>query len=224
MNVIITGTSRGIGLELTKQALLRGDTVLATARDPEASKGLKALRSEFGDKLQTLAVDVTNPEGPLKIAAAVKGWSSGVDVLINNAGILTQGESAQDLMESFATNTIAPFLVTKALLPSLKRARGARVVHITSLMGSIEDNSSGGYYAYRASKSALNMINKSLSVDEDWLTTVVVHPGWVQTDMGGAGATTTVSDSAGGIWKVALGLRTEDTGAFFDYRGKRLSW
>lgn len=97
-------------------------------------------------------------------------------------------------------------------------------MNITSKMGSIADNASGGYYAYRASKTALNMINKSLSVDQPWLTSVVVHPGWVQTDMGGAQAPLPVTESAKGIWALALELRPEDSGRFLDYRGTEIPW
>ena len=95
---------------------------------------------------------------------------------------------------------------------------------MTSMMGSIADNTSGGSYAYRASKAALNMINKSLSVDNSWLTTVVVHPGWVKTDMGGAGAPVEPRASALGIWKLVRGLKMKDSGHFFDFHGKELPW
>lgn len=223
MYVVVTGTSRGIGLELTRQALAAGHTVLAVAREPERSKGLGELRSQYGDRLQVLGVDLTDPEAPAKIHSAVQSWPQ-VDVLINNAGILKDTIATEDFMTSFHVNAIVPFQLTNTLLPNLRKSRAPKVVHLTSLMGSIDDNSSGGFYPYRASKAALNMINKSLAMDHEWLTTIVIHPGWVQTDMGGRGATTPPSESAAGIWKVALGLKPEDSGSFFDYRGNHLPW
>src|SRR5262249_2933625 len=121
-------------------------------------------------------------------------------------------------------NSVVPFEMTQALLPYLKKSKQPKVIHITSLMGSIEDNSSGGYYAYRASKAALNMINKSLTRDHSWLTSVVMHPGWVQTDMGGPQAPTSTRDSAQGIWQVINGLGSEKSGHFYDFKGKELPW
>lgn len=223
MNIVITGTNRGIGLELTRQALAKGHTVLAVARKPDESAGLQELRAQHADRLQTLAVDLKHPEAPAKIQSAVKAWPA-VDILVNNAGIMRSKTTVEDFLESFHVNSVVPYLVTEALLPQLKKSRSPKAVHMTSLMGSIDDNGSGGYYAYRSSKTALNMINKSLSIDHDWLNTIVMHPGWVQTDMGGSGAPTPPSESAAGIWKVVENLRTEDSGSFFDFRGKRLPW
>jgi NAD(P)-dependent dehydrogenase (short-subunit alcohol dehydrogenase family) len=223
MRVVITGTSRGIGLELTKQALERGDHVLALARDPGGSAGLQKLAKEYPQLLSTAAIDVIDPELKPKLEAALKSWPH-VDTLINNAGIFQQGTKREDFMKSFAVNSVAPFEIASAVLPWLKKSASARVVNVTSLMGSIDDNGSGGYYAYRASKSALNMINKSLSKDQPWLTTIVIHPGWVQTDMGGSGAPVGVPESAQGIWSVTQKLKPENSGQFFDFRGKQLPW
>jgi NAD(P)-dependent dehydrogenase (short-subunit alcohol dehydrogenase family) len=223
MHVVITGTSRGIGLELTRLALAGQNTVLAVAREPEKSKELKALRAEHGDRLQILAVELTDPEAPAKIHSAVKHWPA-VDLLINNAGIMREKIATKDFLDSFHVNAVVPFQVTQTLLPQLRKSRSPKAVHITSQMGSIDDNSSGGYYAYRASKAALNMINKSLSIDNEWLNSTVMHPGWVKTDMGGSAAPTAPSESAAGLWRVISGLKTEDSGAFFDFRGKRLAW
>jgi NAD(P)-dependent dehydrogenase (short-subunit alcohol dehydrogenase family) len=127
-------------------------------------------------------------------------------------------------MASFAVNSVAPFEVTQALLPLLRKSSRPRVAHITSRMGSIADNGSGGYYAYRASKTALNMINMSLARDHAWLTTVVVHPGWVRTQMGGAEAPVEPQSSASGIWRLIEGLGRTDSGRFFDYTGNELPW
>ena len=223
MKTVITGTSRGIGLELTKQALENGDQVMAYARNPQGSRQLMQLEREYPQLLSVAAVDVASADAAEKIISTLKSWSH-VDTLINNAGILTQGTSRQDFLDSFTTNSIAPFEIATALLQWLKKSASAKVVNVTSLMGSVEDNDSGGYYAYRSSKCALNIINKSFSLDHKWLTTVVIHPGWVQTDMGGRGAPTSAEESALGIWTVTRNLKLSNSGEFCDYRGKQLSW
>jgi NAD(P)-dependent dehydrogenase (short-subunit alcohol dehydrogenase family) len=223
MRVIITGTSRGIGLELAQNALHAGHELLAVARQPARSAGLTRLASQFGERVRIVAADLREPAAAGTIAAAVPDREA-VDVLVNNAGILRQRAGREDFMESFTVNAVAPFELTCALLPLLKKSAQPRVVHITSKMGSIADNGSGGYYAYRASKSALNMINMSLARDHAWLTTVVVHPGWVQTDMGGAEAPVTPAQSATGIWQLISGLKQESSGRFFDYQGQPIPW
>lgn len=223
MNVVITGASRGIGLELTRIALANKYRVLAAARSPMKSKELVALKEKYPQALDLVTADLANDSGVDSIVQALKSWN-GVDILVNNAGIMRQGEKAEDFMESFRVNSVAPFLLTKALLPLLKKGRAPRVVNITSLMGSVADNKSGGYYAYRSSKSALNMINKSLTQDHEWLTAIVVHPGWVKTDMGGAQAPTEPEESAQGIWSVISGTTSAQSGKFFDFRGQELPW
>lgn len=223
MNVVITGASRGIGLHLTRQALERGDFVLAIARRPQGSEALKELAEKFGGQLSLLALNLKDAEAPERIAAAVEGWNA-VDVVINNAGILLQGERLEDFMESFHVNSVLPYFVSQALAPMLKKSSQPRVIQLTSKMGSIADNSSGGHVSYRASKAALNMINKCLAQDNPWLTAVCVHPGWVKTDMGGTAAPVEPADSAAGIWRVALQARPEQSGTFVDYTGKPIPW
>lgn len=222
MNVVITGASRGIGLELTHQALQAGHQVLAVARKPEKSEGLNSLQKDF-KTLTTLATELTSPEAIKKIGQALNGWNE-VDVLINNAGIYKKSATAEDFMESFRVNSVTPYLVTEALLSKLKKSKKPVVVQITSLMGSIADNGSGGSVVYRSSKTALNMINKCIALENPWLTTLVVHPGWVKTDMGGEQAPVEINESAGGIWKVIQHAKNENTGKFYDFRGKELPW
>lgn len=222
MKIVITGTSRGIGLELTRQGLSNGHHILAVARKPEVAYDLQRLRTEFPDRLEVLALDVTQRDAPEHLQKALGHWAS-LDLLINNAGIYEQDEDVDAFIRSFRTNTIAPFLLSEALLPKLSCAVAPKVVSISSTMGSIT-STSGGSYAYRASKAALNMIHKCFSLDHPDIISMVIHPGWVQTSMGGDDAQIPVEESAQGIWKVIDSLRPQDSGAFVDYQGRSLPW
>lgn len=224
MNILITGTSRGIGFQLLKLALEKGHTVFAVGRKLESKPEILALEKSYASKLNLISVDLANPEAPSMIANELASQGGTLDVLINNAGVMHKGDGESDFLESYRINSVVPYLMTKALIPSLKKGTSPKVVSVTSLMGSIADNSSGGYYAYRSSKTALNMINKSLAIDNPWLTSIVIHPGWVQTDMGGPQAPTSAVESAQGIWKVLTELKPNDTAGYFDFRGKKLPW
>ncbi len=224
MNIIITGASKGIGLELCRLALTEGHQVLAVARTASKSAGLKTLHSDFKSQLISLDLDVTAAASREKILFAIKGWPF-VDVLINNAGILDEAQTENALLNSFRVNAIAPFLLTEALLPALKKATKPVVAQITSRMGSITEVNSSGYCGYRASKAALNMFNKSLALENSWLTAVVIHPGWVKTDMGGPQAPVTAVDSARGIFSVITNTKKKSqSGQFFDYQGHPIAW
>ena len=223
MNVFITGISRGIGLGLTQLALEKGHQVIGTVRHLQEAQDLKHLKDRFPKDLQILELDLRQEEAPDLISQSVASLQQ-IDLLINNAGILEEGVSKESFLKSFEVNTYVPFMVTQALLTKLKKSSTPKMAQISSTMGSIEDNQSGGYYAYRSSKAALNMITKSLTVDHPWLTTVVLHPGWVRTRMGGPDATTSVSDSTQGLWKVIENLTPADSGSFIDFHGSRLPW
>lgn len=222
MNVLITGVSKGIGLALTTEALQKGHHVFGVARKPDESKELMQLQKEY-KTLTIIGLDLTNDDAQEKLNKALKATDK-IDILINNAGMLENASTKEAFMKSFELNSYVPFMVVETILPKLKAASMPKIVHITSTMGSIADNTSGGYYAYRSSKSALNMIHKSLTVDHSWLTSAVIHPGWVQTRMGGESAPTSVEVSGKGIWKVVDGLTAADTGCFKDYQGKNLPW
>ncbi len=222
MYVVITGTSRGIGLELTKYALSKGHHVLAIARKPQSSDQLIELQKSH-DKLEVMALDLLDKDAHNLIVKRVGHWPQ-VDVMINNAGIYEKDHSIEEFEKSFLTNSIKPFFITRALLPFLKKSKHPVSLQITSMMGSIADNSSGGSYSYRASKAALNMIYKSLSVDENWLISLLVHPGWVQTSMGGESAPVSVQDSAQGVWKLIDESDLSQSGSFMTYKGQRLDW
>lgn len=224
---VITGANRGIGLEFVRQLLARGERVLATCRDPQHSKALAALAC---DRLSVHSVDVASTESVRAFADALH--TEPVDVLINNAGIFgpdnqSFGRTDYDgWLALLNTNTLGPLRVLEALAPNLERGARKLAVTITSGMGSIGDNTSGGYYPYRSSKAAVNMVMRSASVDlrGRGITVVVINPGWVKTDMGGPGASISPTESIAGMLRVFDGLTLEKTGTFLDYRGGTFEW
>lgn len=222
MRVVITGANRGIGLALAKRYSAKGDSVIGTARDVGAAKPLAALPG-----VTTLALDVRD-DASVAAFAAVLG-DEGIDVLINNAGVgHWEGLSAFDAkvaLDLFDTNALGAIRVTRALLPMLKKARG-KVFHMSSGMGSIGDNHSGGAYAYRMSKAALNMAGRTLAIElaKDRVASIVVEPGWVKTDMGGAGATISVEESAAQLGAIFDARGLESTGKFFRRNGEEFPW
>ena len=231
LHFVITGASRGIGFELASQALAAGHRVTAIVRSPHQAESLKRLGAEV------LAGDVTSKKD---FEEAARKINAPIDVLINNAGIFlsdSRGEVERDdegekfenldtqhLAKTFDVNTLGPIRVTQALLPLLQKSKNPKVIQITSLMGSIADNTSGGCYGYRMSKAALNMFNKCLANDFPGLIAIVMHPGWVKTDMGGERAPTSPQESAQGIHRVIARLERKESGQFFDFEGDALPW
>jgi NAD(P)-dependent dehydrogenase (short-subunit alcohol dehydrogenase family) len=220
---LITGAGRGIGLEMARQVSARGDDVIGTVRDPDKAGALR----DTGARVEI--VDVSDPVAIDRLGSRMAGQA--IDVLVNNAGIGRFGGavkdlSAEELHRYMAVNAIGPILVVKALLESLRAGGGKKIASVTSLMGSIGDNGSGGAYGYRASKAALNMLNASLALElkREGFACLVLNPGWVKTDMGGAGAPTPVDVSVRGLVRVIDSATPEVTGRFFDHDGKALPW
>lgn len=206
---LITGTNRGIGLEYCKQLKAKGETVIAVCREP--NEELKNL----GVQIET-GIDVTSDESVEKLAKRLQGTT--IDVLINNAGII-EANSLEDLdfdslERQFQVNAIAPLRVTKALLPLIPR--GGKVVLMTSRMGSIEDNTSGGFYGYRMSKTALSMAGKSLAEDlkSRGIAVGILHPGMVKTRMTGFSGITTTESVQGLLDRIAE-LNLDNSGTFW---------
>lgn len=223
-NVLITGASRGIGLGLTDVALSHGCRVMAVSRS-SASDGLTSLASRHGTMLTVCAADVSQASGIASVVRRVREtpyFEGALDVLINNAGVLKTSADSDDFAESFRLNATVPFMMFQALLPHLHAP--ARVAQISTLMSSIQDNSSGGHYAYRSSKAALNMITKSLSIDHPQIAFALIHPGWVKTEMGGPNAPVSVEESTAGIWRVIEAMSLQTSGQFVDYLGRELPW
>ena len=215
--VLITGANRGIGLEFARQYSGDGWNVIATVR--EHSPELDAL----GVRIETL--DMRDLD-----AVAIFGERlDALDLLVANAGTYgprspESGEDGAEWLETFAVNTVAPYLLARAVLPLVARA-GGKLVAISTKMGSIEDNRSGGYIAYRSSKSAQNMAWRSLAIDNRGkVVCAMLHPGWVQTRMGGSSAPLSPEDSVAGMRRVIDGLGPERSGGFFNYDGSEIPW
>lgn len=225
---LVTGSSRGIGLALVKQLLTRGHTVIGACRNPDGARDLWEVQGDYSTRFKSIKIDLNEPTTIAQAAALLKGQT--IDVLVNNAGVLlgqTGGLrefNSSDVAKSFEVNSIGPMRVTAAFLANLESSHCPKVVNVTSMMGSIADNTSGGYYAYRMSKNALNMFGKCLSLEFPKITTLSLHPGWVKTDMGGVQAPTEIYDSVEGIIDVISGATLKDSGRFVDFRGKVLPW
>ncbi|HEX8307779.1 MAG TPA: SDR family oxidoreductase [Allosphingosinicella sp.] len=219
--VLVTGAGRGIGLELARQYAGEGWDVIATVREPAKAQELAALgvRVEALD-MRDLAALAAFPE---------RLGSEPLDLFVANAGIskakwIRTAEDAEAWQDVHLVNSVAPTLLAEVLV-SLVEAAGGRMAAISSRMGSIDD-SSGGYVGYRASKAALNAAWRALALGwrERPVTLVLLHPGWVQTDMGGPQAPLSVEESVAGMRAVIAGLGRSESGAFVDYRGAPIPW
>ena len=229
MRFVVTGANRGIGLEFVRQLLARGDTVEAGTRDPSAARELSALGKGPSSKLRVHAVDVADDASVRAFARSIGDVP--VDVLVNNAGVLGKMQSLEeldleDVVATYRVNALGALAVTRALLPQIRKGTARKVMHVSTGMASISDNTSGGAFGYRMSKAALNIACKSMAVNlrGERIISVVMNPGWVRTDMGGSGAPTTPSESVSGMLKVIDALTLDKSGQFLDFRGGTLAW
>ncbi len=225
--VIVTGANRGIGLEFARQYAADGWRVIATTRDPAKAADLSATKG-----VEVRALEVADPASIQAFAQGLGGEA--VDLLVNNAGVMgpefprqsKDGIDVEGWLHTMRVNTLAPLLLVLALRENLAKSKAPKVASITSQLGSIGENESGGMYAYRVSKAALNMGNKSLAVDlrDRNICCIVLHPGWVQTDMGGANAPVKPTDSVAGMRRVIARAGMEVTGCFFGHDGREIPW
>jgi NAD(P)-dependent dehydrogenase (short-subunit alcohol dehydrogenase family) len=237
-NILITGGSRGIGLEFARQYLGQGHRVFAASRTPEKSGELQKLKAEFDDRLSIHQLDTSVESSRRQLFQQLSKEIEGLDLLINNAGIASGNEKRRyrfgdldqdDLCRCLLVNAVAPLLVTQTFFPLLERGTRPIVVNISSSSGSIAQKRAGGDtgYGYSASKTALNMMTKMLSYElrEVGIIVVSFHPGWVRTTMLYCeNAPLEPSKSIGGMMRVIESLEIKDSGRFLDWQGNELPW
>jgi NAD(P)-dependent dehydrogenase (short-subunit alcohol dehydrogenase family) len=229
-SALVTGANRGLGLEFASQYLADGWRVYAACRDPNAASELHRLAKTSSHKLLIMALDVTDPAS-VRAAAAELGEQA-IDLLINNAGIGgARGQTIGNIdYEAWAkvldVNTIGTMRVSEAFVDHVARSERKLIVTLTSGMGSLADNTSGGSIPYRTSKAAVNMVMRSLAIDlaPRGITCVVVNPGWVRTDMGGPHATITPTESVMRLRRLIETLGPAQSGKFFNYNGREYAW
>lgn len=229
--VLITGANRGIGLEFATQFTKDGWRVIACCRQPERADHLNDLAKQYQHQLTVFQLDVTAFQEIDQLSKRLQDES--IDILINNAGTYPPAKSGEfgqinyaEWIDAFKVNTLAPLKMVEAFVEQISRSQLKIIAMITSKMGSIADNQRGGSYLYRSSKAAMNMVTKSLSVDLQprGIISLLLHPGWVQTDMGGSGALISAAQSVSGMRKILNHVTQSDSGKFFAYDGKSVPW
>ena len=229
--VLVTGANRGIGFEFCKQFGKKGYDIILTARDPD--KGASAIRllAAAGIEGYLGVLNVINEEDIKLAVEYVESQFGKLDILINNAGVNIKDYELSELsfdniMEVIKVNSIAPVIMVKNFVGLLKKGKNSKIINISSSFGSISHKVDREHYAYCASKTALNMFNKIIACDlkKDGILSVVLHPGWVQTDMGGKEALLKPEESVEGMIEVIDYLTIEDTGRFFQWNEKEVSW
>lgn len=226
--ILVTGTNRGLGLELFRQYAINGDFVIGTCRDQAAAVELRELQSLAPERLHILPFEASNPQECTRLAEQVAQITPSLDLLINNSGVFPRNDfhsvSAEEMVLAFRVNCLAPFLLTRGLAPLLSRSEAPVVVNISSLLGSVSlgaTNEGWPEYAYGSSKAALNRVTRQLAKDlrKEGITVVAQNPGWVRTDMGGRNAPLSVQQSISAMRQVFQGLTLADSGRIVDLDG-----
>ena len=223
-NILITGANRGIGLKFA-EILSANNNIYATARDITNADDLKKF-----DNTELLELDLLNKDSIKSFCSELKDIP--LDMIINNAGIFQDEQMEETILDpelwldEIMINAIGPVILSQKLKENIMSGNDKKIIFISSQMGSIDDNYSGGYYFYRTSKSALNSAAKSLSIDwkADGISVLMLHPGWVRTDMGGSNAKLDIDTSVSKMLDVINSLDISKTGAFLNYEGKKLEW
>ncbi len=226
---LITGANRGIGLEFCRQYAADGWRVHACCRNPDGAGALADLAATADGRVTIHRLDVTDGSEVAAVAAAI---DTGIDLLVNNAGVRgPERQSATEMdfdgwAEAFATNTMAPLRVAQAFAPRVIQSAAKRIVTISSRLGSMTANQSGGRIAYRSTKAAVNQVMRSLAFElaGRGVTCVLFHPGWVRTDMGGPGGALGPGESVTAIRRRIDQLTPEDNGKFLNFDGTELPW
>ena len=226
--VLVTGANRGLGLEFVRQYAADGWRVIACCRDLHNTTALNAVAASSSGRVSVQALDVADFRQIEHLALALKG--DAIDLLINNAGFYPQSAFGTidyaDWDKAFRINAMAPMKMAECFIEHVARSRLRKFVTLSSKMGSIADNGSGGSYIYRTSKTAANMVMKSLSIDLQprGIAVTTLHPGWVLTDMGGPNALITTEQSVTGLRKVITQLSIQNAGRFIAYDGQEIPW
>ena len=227
--VLLTGASRGLGLEFARQYAEAGWRVIATCRKPAEASALRALAERSADRMRVVALDVADPAATERLAEALRGTP--LDILLANAGLLGPRDYSPGLDDAvwgevMRVNVMAPLRLASLLTESVAASERRLMGFVSSRMGSMASNDSGGLYVYRSSKAALNAVVKNLAIDlaPRGITTVALHPGWVRTDMGGANADLDVATSVAGMVAVLGRMTAADSGRLINYTGEILPW
>lgn len=228
-HALVTGANRGLGLEFVRQLLARGERVIATCRQPGRAVELTRLSGEFPGHLTVMPLALPDPRSLAELVREIGALDSHIGCLINNAGMLVSGErygsiEAKALQDSFAANAQGPFLLTQALASRI--SDGARIINISTGLASIAGATSLFSPSYSISKAALNMATKltSIALADRSIVVVALSPGWVSTDMGGANASLTPTQSITAMLRVIDGLRIADSGRFLAHTGEPIDW
>jgi len=228
--ILITGASRGLGLEFTRQYLAEGWTVIAACRNPGTARGLQDLEAKSNGALTVVELEVTDGASVKRAAGRLQGRA--IDVLVNGAGIYGgDGQKLgsldyEDWRQVLEVNLLGPARVCEAFVDGVERSDRRLIVTITSGMGSLADNTSGGSILYRTSKAAVNMLMRTSAIDlkARGITCIVVNPGWVKTDMGGPNAKLSPEESIHAMRSLIAKLGPGDSGKFYNYDGREYPW
>ena len=225
MNVLITGASRGIGLEMVRYGIEQSWRIFACCRHPQQAETLLSLAKLANGRVSVHVADMYELATIQALSYELR--NEAIDLLINNAGIYGSDKNkfghvdVQSWINTFQVNSIAPLKVSEALIEQLRMGKRRVIACLSSKMGSMADNGSGGSYIYRSSKAALNAVVKSMAVDlkAEGITCVALHPGWVKTDMGGPNAEIGTRESVTRMFDILLSLSPADSGRFIDIDG-----
>ena len=228
--ILVTGANRGLGLEFTRQYLADGDAVIAATRDPGAAHRLRQLERDSKGSLILVEADVADSASVRRAATHLQ--APAIDILINCAGVIGGDRQTigsidyHEWMRVLDVNVLGPLRVCEAYLDRVARSDRRLIVTLTSGMGSLADNTSGGSIAYRTSKAAVNMAMRTAAIDlkSRGISCVVLNPGWVKTDLGGPNAKLSPEQSVAAMRRLIAELGPNDSGRFYNYDGREYPW